>query len=74
MPFSINKLKISLIGSKTDGEICFITEEFSSHPELSFAFKVLRASFNSSSVMDHLQSHLQPPVLGIKFHPFLYNL
>ena len=69
MSFFIERLKIYLIVSKTDGEICLITsEEISSCPELFFVFKVLRASFNSSSVMGHLQGHLQPTVLGIKFH------
>ena len=38
---SIDRLKIYLIGSKTDGAICLITsEEISSYPELFFVFNL----------------------------------
>ena len=53
MPFSINRLKIYLRVSKTDGNIYLKTskDHMSSYPKLFFVFIVWRASFNSWFVM-----------------------
>ena len=52
MSFSVGRLKLYRTGSKIESEASLITsEETSSYPELFFVFKVLRAAFNSSSVI-----------------------